>query len=273
VRVADPLRRPLAGRQLAPLLYHLGRRGSSGLLTLTPATSTGARAEVLAVRCGAAIAGAGAMPLEPARQAVVARLERMAACAQLVATLEPGAATPLPPGARHTVPLAAWARAHLERQLDGGLAERLVDELGTAPLAVRPDLAPEPVDDADRRMLAALAAPRHLINVLADSRAPRLRLLALLHFLRAVGGLACAGPEHAVAGPARRLAPELLGVPLDAAPEVVKRAYRRLARELHPDLQPGATADERRALERRFAQVSAAYAALRAPAAEPRGAR
>lgn len=42
----------------------------------------------------------------------------------------------------------------------------------------------------------------------------------------------------------------------------LKRAYRRLARMVHPDLHPGATAEERRALEVRFAEITEAYRAL-----------
>lgn len=52
------------------------------------------------------------------------------------------------------------------------------------------------------------------------------------------------------------------GVSEDADLEAIKRAYRRLARDLHPDLQPDADATRRRALERRFAEVTAAYEAL-----------
>ena len=53
---------------------------------------------------------------------------------------------------------------------------------------------------------------------------------------------------------------ELLGVSRDAPSEDIKRAYRRLARELHPDVNPGdAEAGER------FKEVSAAYAVLSDP--------
>ncbi len=54
----------------------------------------------------------------------------------------------------------------------------------------------------------------------------------------------------------------VLGIPPGTEVAEVKRAYRRLARAVHPDLHPGATDDERRALEARFVVISEAYRAL-----------
>ncbi|MBV8933509.1 MAG: molecular chaperone DnaJ [Kutzneria sp.] len=50
-----------------------------------------------------------------------------------------------------------------------------------------------------------------------------------------------------------------LGVSRDAKPEEIKRAYRRLARELHPDVNPDAKAQQR------FREVTTAYEVLSDP--------
>src|SRR5919109_1190303 len=50
-----------------------------------------------------------------------------------------------------------------------------------------------------------------------------------------------------------------LGVASDAGPDEIKRAYRKLARELHPDVNPDPSAQER------FREVSAAYEVLSDP--------
>ena len=241
------------------VLYRLGRQSASGLLKLT---ARNARPEVFALRRGAAIVGEG----ELARRALIARLVRLVG-EELEMSFE-GGNTSMHPPLHHGVGLAEWARAHLEAQLDSSLADALVAKLAGMRLSVRAEVAPEPIDEADRRMLVAMTLPRRLDQIWPLARTPRFRLLAFIHFLRAVDALVVEGVVAERSAPIRKIDPrraaalDLLGVSDDAEPEDVKRAYRRLARALHPDLQPDADADRRRLLERRFAEVTAAYEML-----------
>ena len=231
------------------------------MLTIT--TCGNARGESFALRRGHAIVGAS----EVARKPQLARLARLAGHDATV-VFEGGVAGVLPIGGTHGVALVRWARAHLEAQLDGSLADSIVRELAGVRIVVRAELAPEPYDEADRRMLIAMAQPRRLDQIWSLSRTPRFRLLAFVHFLRAIDALEVEGivaersaPVRAV-DPRRLAALQLLGVDDSADSDAVKRAYRRLARALHPDLQPGIDPSRRRALEHRFAEVTAAYESL-----------
>ena len=51
---------------------------------------------------------------------------------------------------------------------------------------------------------------------------------------------------------------QILGVPKDATQEQIKKAYRRLARKWHPDINPG-----NKAAEEQFKKISQAYDGLR----------
>ncbi len=62
--------------------------------------------------------------------------------------------------------------------------------------------------------------------------------------------------------PRQLAALRVLGVPLGSDALAIKRAYRQLARNYHPDLHPLASDDERRALAARFVEVTAAYQTL-----------
>ena len=258
------LRRTVARGELVRLVYRLGRHAASGVLTIT--SSAHPRGDVFVLRRGLAVIADG----ELAKKMFAARLARLAAEPELTVLFE-GGITAYPPGARGDVSLAGWARAHLEAQLDGTLAEALVQTLAGIRLSIRHELAPEPIDEADRRMLAALHSPRRLDQIWPLARTPRFRLLAFIHFLRSVDALEAEGIvaersaplRRPVADPVRAAAMRLLGIDDSADLDTVKRAYRRLARSLHPDLQPGIDVARRRALERRFAEVAAAYEALR----------
>jgi DnaJ-class molecular chaperone len=58
---------------------------------------------------------------------------------------------------------------------------------------------------------------------------------------------------------------QLLGVPRDASADDMKKAYRKLAKQYHPDLNPGDSV-----VEQRFKEVTAAYDLLSDPAKRAR---
>jgi DnaJ-domain-containing protein 1 len=240
----------VGGDSLVRVLYRLGRQAATGVLTVVH--SPGGR-EALVLRRGHAL-GDKHLPI---------RLARLAAVQLTHVAFDGGVTGVSPPGA-HGVPLARWARSHLEQQVDSARADALLRELAGIRLVLRPDLAPDPVDEPDRRMLAALAHPRRLDQIWPLARTSRFRLLALIHFLRAVDAVELVGVAASPPLPDLQelAARRLLGVDERADREAIKRAYRRLARAFHPDLQPDADDARRRTLARRFAEVTAAYEAL-----------
>jgi hypothetical protein len=256
---------PLARGDFPRLAYRLGRARATGVVTVAPPRQ---RPELLVLRRGHLITSEH----DASGRAAALRLGRLAALDDATWAFDGGTAAYPPGAAGRQVALAAWARRHLEAQLDAARADRLVAELAGARIAIRPEQAPDPLDDTDRRLLIALAQPRRIDQLGPLARAPRYRLLSLLHFLHAVGALQVVAigagappPRRPAAPPAdpRVTAMRLLGIDdREVSRETVKRAYRRLARALHPDLQPGISDGRRRELEAKLASVTAAYQSL-----------
>jgi hypothetical protein len=245
------------------LAYRLGRSQATGVLTVRPARGD---AEVLVLRRGHLMAP----DTDALGRAAAQRLARIASLSAASYRFDGGTAAYPPGAATRQFSLAAWARRHLEAQIDSAHAQVLVRTLAGTRLLLRLDLAPDEslCDDTDRRILAAMRVPRRLDQIWPLARTPRFRLLTFIHFLREVGAVEFEG----IGAPATRRPPtgaaaayRLLGVDERADKQAVKRAYRRLARALHPDLHPSATAERRRLLERKFSEISAAYRELVAP--------
>lgn len=215
------------------------------------------------LRRGAIMVGEG----ELARRMLIARLARMISIRNFAVVFQSNV-NAYPPGAQHQVSVAGWLRTHLEAELDGTLADHIVRALSGMRLSVNAALAPSAIDEADRRMISAMEKPRRLDQIWPLARTSRFRLLAFLHFLRSVDALEAEGvvAEQLQPRPVqseREAAARMLGLDANADDDAIKRAYRQLARALHPDLQPRADADRRRSLEQKFAEVTAAYEALR----------
>ncbi|MFH0901041.1 MAG: hypothetical protein V2A73_10465, partial [Pseudomonadota bacterium] len=128
-------------------------------------------------------------------RAIETQLERLAAIGAGEYRLLPNPATvPVSTGQRQ-IAFSAWARRHVEAGLDSLRARTFAAEMAGARLALRKHLLPDPatLDDTDRRILEAMAAPRRLDELEHQARSPRLRLLAFLHFLHSVGALELTG--------------------------------------------------------------------------------
>lgn len=262
---------------LAPFLYHLGQAHATGVLELLPPVGAPA---VLRVAHGFVVTG----ELDPVGRIAARSLAALASARSIRYRLV-SAGRPDAPGSRgRPLHLSAWARSHIEAQLDAQRARQLLSELTGPWLSIGSGQTPAAIlcDEIDRRILAAMQAPRPLHEIWRLARTSRFRLLSFLYFLRAVGalrmrepaadapraGVEAGGPVQG-SGPvrsARRIDPaaaaRLLGVAPGADRDAIRRAYHRRARALHPDLHPGASEGHRRKLERALAAVTAAYEQL-----------
>jgi DnaJ-domain-containing protein 1 len=132
-------------------------------------------------------------------------------------------------------------------------------------------LSPSVVDDALR---AQLVNRLEVLDQLSDAqicfrvaiRPPRgaltdepLRVNEFLPGRRRARDRTHDAPQPSPAPRPRVDACRVLGVSDGADPTEVKRAYRRLVHATHPDLHPGASAEEKRALAARFQQITEAY--------------
>ena len=253
--------------ELVALLFRLGRSGATGVLSL--AGTANGTSEVLVLRRGCIIT----TDVDLTGRHATLRLARLAAAPQLTYRFDAGTSAYPPGSGARQLSLVTWVRRHLEAQVDASLAHTLTHELSGMRLALRVDagLSDAAVvatfDETDQRIMAAMTQPRRLDQIWSAARTPRFRLLTFLHFLRAIGGLTVSGvaadsQPHLAVHTAAAAALRVLGVPVGSDRDAIKRAYRRMARALHPDLQPALDPGRRRELERRLAEVTVAYAQL-----------
>jgi DnaJ-domain-containing protein 1 len=246
------------------LVYRLGRSRATGVLTVSEhRDGKSMEAELLVLRRGFLMTAED----DPLGRVASRRLARIASLQHADVHFD-GGTSAYPPGAvRRQFAVAGWARKHLESQIDATRARDMVKELAGVRLVLRDELAPDAslCDKTDQRILDAMRQPRRLDQIWPIARTPRFRLLTFLHFLRSVGALTLLGvaaPVREVTPPRRDQAHRLLGVSAGADRAAVKRAYRRLARALHPDLHPSADDERRRRLERQLCAVTDAYREL-----------
>ena len=110
----------------------------------------------------------------------------------------------------------------------------------------------------EKPLLAHLSQPRTLRELEEMNFCPAARMLKFIAFLEAMDALNI----FAAAAAPQADAWSLLGLAPGASQEQIKSAYRRLAREAHPDVHPHASVSERNALAARFAAIHAAYRKL-----------
>jgi hypothetical protein len=146
---------------------------------------------------------------------------------------------------------AAVVRNHVEARLGAEAGSNSRARAGNQRLRLEFSPHPSCLGRDERPLLTLLGLPRSLTELEEMRLVPMIRIERLCAFLEAVGSI--------VLGPSPY---ELLGLPDGAPHEEVRRAYKRLAREVHPDLHPGANEADRRELASRFAALHEAYRRL-----------
>lgn len=242
------------------LCYRLGHSRATGVLTLELDQG---KSELLVLRRGQVFTRNSDALGRLTRR----KLETLAV-AGCYAHFDSGLAA-YPPSIGRPFSLVTWARQHLEAQIDSARAQELVRELAGARLVIANDKVPDPehLDATDQRIIETMRMPRRLDQIWPIARTPRFRLLCFIHFLRSVGAVREQGVATSqrprIGTPARKSeAMRVLGLKGFASPQDVKRAYRELARALHPDLNRSQSHAQRRACEQRLADVNSAYREL-----------
>jgi hypothetical protein len=250
--------------ELPSYWFGLGRTLASGVLSIDDPRG---RRDVIVMRRGSVVVALATTHLAGVR---LARLVNTNHNSELNIEFD-GGTIAYPPGHRvQQLDLAGWVRQHLEAQVDGVLADRLTRQFAGTRLLLRPEaLRGCNLDEADRRMVAAMAIPRRLDQIWPLARTPRFRLLAFLHFANNVGALDHSGvvtersaPHQIAHAPQRLHAARTLGVAETADASTIKRAYHRLVRAVHPDLQPLVPAHVRAQLEAQLRTLTVAYQQL-----------
>lgn len=290
---------------MAPFLYRLGLAQVTGVLDLLP--NAGA-AEALWIERGSVVTGVSDPlgRVTSRRLAGMAASRRIRFCFAAGAHAGAGAPPPGCQVLHLSVWARSHLEAQLDAQCARVLLDELTGpRLAIAPGCAPPALA---CDEIDLRIIAAMEAPRLLHEIWRLARTSRFRLLSFLYFLRSVGALHLSdnrppasqrartasgrdAPDVGVIGvvgvasgmgqgtderswafdpngDGQRQAERLLGVAPGADRAAIRRAYRRRARALHPDLQPQLSELQRRRLEHALAVVTEAYEQLMAAAPE-----
>lgn len=138
--------------------------------------------------------------------------------------------------------------------------EPLRQRLGSRRVLVPRPPHPSSLSTAEQALVKFLGAPRGVPELLTQGSLSPVKTLRLLVLLDALGALVTEEEAGALRpGGAVALSYELLGLPLHAPLADVKIAYRKRARELHPDSRPDADDAERARLIALFTELHAAY--------------